>query len=233
MVVLKVNPALLVIGCALLPMSSSAVADPDSTKAEQACAALSGLHISASAIGLPTTGAAVEKANFVAAAVASGNPSAEYCAVTGVISPVSAGAPGIEFEVNLPSHWNEKAVQMGGGGYDGTLVTATGLTALQPADNPTPLQQGYVTLGSDGGHKGGPGFDGRFGLNDEALLNYGKQSIKKTHDVAVEIIRKRYGKAPRRFYFIGARKAGTRRSMPPLAIRMTMTVLCRTSRPTT
>jgi len=198
MVVSKLQAALLVTGCALLSAPPTASADSEATKAEQACTALSGLHISAAAIGLPTTGATVERVT----------PSADYCAVTGVISPVSTGAPGIEFEVNLPSHWNEKAVQMGGGGYDGSLVTATGLAALQPAGTPTPLQQGYVTLGSDGGHKGNPGFDGRFGLNDEALLNYGKQSVKKTHDVAVEIIRKRYGKAPRRFYFIGASQGG-------------------------
>jgi feruloyl esterase len=165
------------------------------------------LHIPANAIGLPTSGAAVEKATLVAAE-ANGNASGEYCAVTGVIAPVSASAPGIEFEVNLPSSWNEKALQFGGGGYDGTLVTATGHAALQPAEVPTPLKEGYVTLGSDGGHKGGPGFDGRFGMNDEALLNYGKQSVKKAHDVAIEIIRKRYGKAPRRFYFMGGSQGG-------------------------
>jgi feruloyl esterase len=45
-------------------------------------------------------------------------------------------------------------------------------------------------------------------LNDEALLNYGKQSIKKTHDVAVEIIRKRYGRAAGKFYFIGGSQGG-------------------------
>jgi feruloyl esterase len=207
MVVSKLSPAFLVFGCALLSIPLDASANTESTTAEQACAALTGLRIPASAIGLPTTGAAVEKASWVAAG-STANAKAEYCAVTGVISPVSAGAPGIEFEVNLPTHWNEKAVQMGGGGYDGSLVTATGLAALQPADTPTPIQQGYVTLGSDGGHKGGPGFDGKFGMNDEALLNYGKQSIKKTHDVAVEIMRKRYGRAPRKLYFIGASQGG-------------------------
>jgi feruloyl esterase len=200
----KLSPALLALGCALVLVPPTVSAGEDSTKSESACTALSNLRLPASAIALPTTGAVVQKASFVAA----GSTTAEYCAVTGVISPVSPGAPGIEFQVNLPSHWNGKALQMGGGGYDGTLVTATGPAALQPANTPTPLQRGYVTLGSDGGHKGGPGFDGRFGLNDEALLNYGKESVKKTHDVAVEIVRKRYGRAPRRFYFIGASQGG-------------------------
>src|SRR6266702_2129879 len=150
-----------VLGCVLLAASFDASANNDSSKAQQACVALAGLRIPASAIGLPTTGAAVEKASFVAGD-ASDNANGEYCAVTGVISPVSPSAPGIEFQVNLPSRWNEKAVQLGGGGYDGSLVAATGRAALQPADVSTPLKQGYVTLGSDGGHKGGPGFDGRF-----------------------------------------------------------------------
>src|SRR3954447_25155829 len=108
-----------------------------------------------------------------------------------------------EFEVNLPNSWNRRAVQMGGGGYDGSLVTDLGVYTLQPAGQDTPLKQGYVTLGSNGGHRGGAGFDGTFGLDDEALANYGKQSVKKTHDVAIAIIKKAYGRAPERFYFIG------------------------------
>jgi len=206
MVATKLGPVL-IMGCALLGVSFETCAKDGSSKAQQACDALSGLRIPASAIGLPTAGAKIEKASFVAAD-AGNNTNGEYCAVTGVISPVSPEAPGIEFQVNLPSSWNGKAVQLGGGGYDGSLVTATGRAALEPADVPTPLKQGFVTLGSDGGHKGGPGFDGRFGLNDEALLNYGRQSIKKTHDVAVEIIRNRYARAPARFYFIGGSQGG-------------------------
>lgn len=207
MMVSKVGLRVAVLGCVVLGAPFGAFANTDSSKAQQACSTLSGLRIPASAIGLPTGGAAVEKASVVAAD-APDNANGEYCAVTGLISPVSAAAPGIEFQVNLPTSWNGKAVQMGGGGYDGTLVAATGRAALEPAAVPTPLKQGFVTLGSDGGHTGGPGFDGRFGLNDEALLNYGKESIKKTHDVAVEMIRKRYGRAPARFYFIGGSQGG-------------------------
>jgi pimeloyl-ACP methyl ester carboxylesterase len=221
MIVSKLGPRVVVLGCTFLGASSGAFATNSASKAQQACDALSGLHIAASVIGLPTSGAAVVKASLVAAdanangngnAIAdgngNGNGNGEYCAVTGLISPVAPEAPPIEFQVNLPSTWNGKAVQMGGGGYDGTLVAATGRAALEPADVPTPLKQGFVTLGSDGGHKGGPGFDGRFGLNDEALLNYGKQSVKKAHDVAVAIIRKRYGRAAGKFYFIGGSQGG-------------------------
>jgi pimeloyl-ACP methyl ester carboxylesterase len=174
---------------------------------QSACAALSNLKISAASIGLPTAGATVRSVSLVNA-TQDGNANGEYCAVKGMIAPVDPNAPGIEFEVNLPSRWNLKALQMGGGGYDGTLVTGLGGEGLQVKCTDRPLKQGYVTLGSDGGHKGGPGFDGTFALNDEALLNYGKQSVKKTHDVAVAIIKARYGARAKRFYFIGNSQGG-------------------------
>ncbi len=173
----------------------------------EACARLAGISIPASAIGLPTTGAVVETAVSVAAG-APDNVNGDYCAVKGFILPVSPEAPKMEFEVNLPSQWNRKAAQMGGGGYDGSLVTGLGPAALQPDSVRNPLSRGYVTLGSDGGHKGGPGFDGTFALNPEALLNYGQQSVKKTHDAALAVIKARYGAAPSRFYFIGASQGG-------------------------
>ena len=174
---------------------------------DRACAALSNLSIPAASIALPTGGARVQSVALVGA-TADGNKNGEYCAVKGTIAPVDAQAPGIEFEVNLPSRWNGKALQMGGGGYDGTLVTGLGGEGLQMTGTDHPLKQGYVTLGSDGGHKGGPGFDGRFALNDEALLNYGKQSIKKTHDVAIALVEARYGVRARHFYFIGNSQGG-------------------------
>jgi feruloyl esterase len=178
-----------------------AVAWPDSgMTVPQSCAALSGAHVAAGAIALPTTGAVIESAEFKV----HGN----YCAVIGTISPISASAPNIEFEVNLPSNWNGKALQMGGAAFDGVLVKATGPAVLEPDGSATPLQRGYATLGSDGGHKGLAPFDGSFGMNDEALLNYGKESVKKTHDVALELIRKHYGRAPRRFYFVGSSQGG-------------------------
>jgi pimeloyl-ACP methyl ester carboxylesterase len=174
---------------------------------QEACAAQVGLAIPASSIGLPTSGAVVRTASFVAGD-APNNTNGEYCAVTGMIAPVSAAAPGIEFQVNLPTQWNQRALQLGGGAYDGVLVTGLGTYTAQPAGTPNALKQGYATLGSDGGHKASSGFDGTFALNEEALYNFGQHSVKKTHDVAVAILQKRYGKAPQRFYFIGGSQGG-------------------------
>ena len=172
-----------------------------------ACTALKGISIPSSAIGLPTGGAIVQSAEPVAAD-APKNVDGDFCKVTGVIKNHTASTAVFEFEVNLPMAWNGKALQMGGGGYDGSLVTGLESYKLQPETEPTPLKQGYVTLGSNGGHKGGAGFDGKFGLDDEALANYGKESVKKTHDVAMAIVKKAYDRAPSRFYFIGGSQGG-------------------------
>jgi len=171
------------------------------------CASLKGFAIPAAAIGLPTGGANVDTATPVKATEPK-NADGDFCKITGIIKNSTASTAVFEFEVNLPDKWNGRALQMGGGGYDGSLVNALGPYTLQPPGEATPLKDGYVTLGSNGGHRGGPGFDGTFGLDDEALLNYGKQSIKKTHDVAMAIIRKAYGRAPQRSYFIGGSQGG-------------------------
>jgi len=171
------------------------------------CGSLQGLAIPASEIGLPTSGAVVKSAELVAE-TAEGNINGEFCKVIGIIKPVNSTSPNIEFEVNLPNSWNRRALQMGGGGYNGTLVTGLTTQGLQPESMPTPLKRGFVTLGSDGGHKSSWAFDGLFGLDDEALLNYGKQSIKKVHDAAMCIIRKAYGREPKYFYFIGGSQGG-------------------------
>ncbi len=173
----------------------------------ETCASLQGLSIPAPAIGLPSSGGSVQTAAFVGA-TDKDNINGDFCKVTGIVKAHRSGSPNLEFEVNLPAAWNRRALQMGGGGYDGSLVTGLTQYSNQAPNSETPLRQGYVTLGSDGGHKGKAGFDGTFGMDDEALLNYGKQSVKKTHDAAVFVIQKAYRRRPDRFYFIGGSQGG-------------------------
>ncbi|MCJ0765531.1 tannase/feruloyl esterase family alpha/beta hydrolase [Variovorax terrae] len=186
---------------AALSCGSAYATSPD------ACSTLAGFSLPASLIGKPSSGAVVQSAVFVSGE-APGNPHGAYCAVKGVVKPASAGAPDLEFQVNLPANWNARALQMGGGGYDGTLVTGLGPFTMQPAALAHPLKQGYVTLGSDGGHKGQGSFDGTFALNAEALANYGQLSVKKAHDVALALIRQYYNAVPKYFYFIGGSQGG-------------------------
>lgn len=185
--------------------STSAAAAPGGQSSEPPvlteadCAPLAELTIPASDIGLPTSGADIETAVWDAAG--------GYCAVTGWIRAVSAPQD-MQFRVNLPAEWNGRTLQFGGGGFDGSLVTATGNYTAQPAGSPTALAQGWVTLGSDGGHQGGPGFDGTFQLDPELFLNYGQWSVKKAHDAAYAVIDAAYGVEPGWSYFIGGSQGG-------------------------
>ncbi|WES63378.1 tannase/feruloyl esterase family alpha/beta hydrolase [Microbacter sp. GSS18] len=184
--------------------ASAASAAPPSEREPQVvtqadCEALVGFTIPAKEIGLPTNGAEVETATW--------NDAGDYCAVTGWIFAVSAPQD-MEFQVNLPGDWNRRTLQFGGGGFDGSLVTATGAYTAQPAGSPTALSQGWVTLGSDGGHQGAPGFDGTFQLDEELFLNYGQWSVKKAHDAAAAVILAAYGVDANWSYFIGGSQGG-------------------------
>jgi len=175
--------------------------------ARQRCLALKDSKIPATSMGLPTNGATIVSATFVAA-TDTGNSNGEFCRVLGGIHAVDPTAPDIKFEVNLPTRWNTRMLQMGGGGFDGTLVTGLGGASNQIPTSPTPLALGYVTLGSDSGHETAGGFDGRFALNAESFANFGRLQIKKTHDAAMALVEKRYGVAPRHSYFIGGSQGG-------------------------
>ncbi len=185
--------------------------DGDSPVAQPlGCADLTGKTVASAAIGLPTTGAVVTSATVVPAAGTGTGAVGEYCKVLGSIAPVDSTAPKILFQLNLPTAWNNKALMFGGGGYNGTIATGTGNVPAGPADQPIPLGRGYATFGSDSGHQADAtgSRDGRFGLNDEALKNFSGDAIKKTRDVAHELIRLRYAAAPQKTYFAGGSTGG-------------------------
>lgn len=205
------SSSLLLVSCSDQTAETPATSAAESVVAAPAavldCQQLASITFTAESIGLPTTGANVVSAELVAADAAD-NSNGEYCKVLGTIHPVDLAAPDINFEVNLPTNWNSKMLQFGGGGLNGYLVTGLGHYAKQPESEQTPLARGYVTLGSDSGHQGAGIFDGSFYLNAEALDNFGHMQIKKTHDVAMQLIAARYGAEPAHSYFIGGSQGG-------------------------
>jgi len=118
----------------------------------------------------------------------------------------------INFQVAFPASWNGRAAQLGGGGMNGTIPALTGGPGA-------PFAQGFVTYGSDSGHQaGGFGF-GRgpaagpppsddWALNEEAMRNLGYMQLKKTHDAAMVLIERMYGRKPEYNYFIGTSQGG-------------------------
>jgi hypothetical protein len=183
--------------------------------AEMACAQLRGTTVAAADIGLPTRGAEVTSATFTPAGMGGAIAHPEFCRVTGAIAPVDPSAPSIRFELNLPSGWNGKSLMIGGGGFDGTIPALTsGVLSQPPAAVVTPLLRGYATFGSDSGHQARPGatpvtaVDGAFATNDEALRNWAGDALKKTSDVAQQLIQRRYGQPSAKRYFMGGSNGG-------------------------
>ncbi|MFC5607832.1 tannase/feruloyl esterase family alpha/beta hydrolase [Variovorax soli] len=172
-----------------------------------ACADLSGKTIAAADIGLPTGGATITEATSMAAGAA-GNLYGDYCRLRGTIAPVNPGSPVINFALNLPAQWNRKTIHFGGGGFNGTLIDGTEPIRFGPAGKPAPLALGYATYGSDSGHQASSITDGKFARDDEALANYGGQALKKTRDVAQQLVQLFYGEKPAHAWFLGTSTGG-------------------------
>jgi feruloyl esterase len=75
-----------------------------------------------------------------------------HCRVNGVMDAVdtSATARPINFGVALPARWARRAVQLGGGGMNGTVPNLTGASG---PGTPSLLARGVATYGSDSGHQ--------------------------------------------------------------------------------
>lgn len=184
--------------------SSGAAATPLS------CGELVGLAIPPSAIALPTTGATVTAATVVASAGTGAAIVPEHCLVSASISPVDPAAPKILLRLALPTEWNSKALMFGGGGFDGSIPAITGNVSNGPTDKLRPIARGYATFASDSGHQANTfgSQDGSWGLNDEAVANFGGDALKKTRDVAMAVIQARYAALPRKSYFAGGSTGG-------------------------
>ena len=105
--------------------SGCAAAAGSKTITETDCSAAKlGGSVPVSAIGEPVPGVTLSEPRWYAAAK-SGGP---YCTVNGSIAPIdkSPNAKPINFQVALPSTWNGRSVQLGGGGMNGTIPGLAG-----------------------------------------------------------------------------------------------------------
>ena len=206
------------IGFALLALFLSACGTvPNADQLATSCASLAGHVIAPGAIGLSSGKVSVASAVLTPASAAAVNGGAfvpalpQFCKVSGTIASRDPAAQAINFQLNLPTTWNGKALQYGGGGFNGVLVT--GLTPLRDAapDDALPIARGYATFGQDSGHQASAfpaGEPGAFALNDEMLENFAFASYKKVKDAAVDIMRAYYARQPQRMYYFGGSEGG-------------------------
>ncbi|HKA41322.1 MAG TPA: tannase/feruloyl esterase family alpha/beta hydrolase [Burkholderiales bacterium] len=193
----------------MLLAAAAAIAAP--AAAAIPCADLVNLKIAPGDIGLPSGGATIAFAAMATVPADAAKPDVkrDYCKVLGAVQPVDPAAPPVNFQVNLPVQWNGKAVQYGGGGSNGVLIT--GLNPLRDAraDSPVPVARGFATWGTDAGHDNRKLAEPReFALNDEALANMAYAAYKKTRDAGVKIATAFYGRAPAKMYFFGGSEGG-------------------------
>lgn len=215
---LSLGAAALLGGCGSTPPQTPPRA---SLQPLMACGHLANLALPASAMALPTRGARITSALAKAATDARPHQSngtwlhalPAYCEVKGEIDPVDISAPVIQFQLNVPTEWNGRAMHIGGGGLNGNVpanlavVAASGspVSAAMPPDVPYPLTRGYAMFGGDSGHQGPAG---NWALNDEAWLNFAHAGLKKTRDAAVAVLTHLYGQRPNTTYFLGTSQGG-------------------------
>ena len=180
----------------LFTLATAASVSAQPTVTEAWCTALGdSLRIDTSDIGLPVSAVSITSATWFSGEA---NPEAQapqgpggpggfggprppapmHCRIDGELAPVDTAATArpIKFGVALPPEWNERSIQMGGGGMNGNVPGLAGFGAQSD------LARGYVTYGSDSGH--GTTED-EWALNDEAIKNLGHMQMNKTHDAAM------------------------------------------------
>ena len=183
----------------LSALGGQSATSPERSISEADCTAEKvGSSIPVGSIGEPVAGVTLAAPRWVAA---TGTVPA-YCSVDGVMAPIDKSANGrpINFRVVLPATWSRRAVQSGGGGFNGSIPNLTGQDVGQM------LRQGFATYGSDSGHglRDAP----EWTLSDEAIRNLGYMQLKKTHDAAMVLMQRVYGEAPQYNYFVGTSQGG-------------------------
>jgi hypothetical protein len=167
-----------------------------------------GTSIQASSIGEPVSAVKLYAARWVDATATI----PAHGIVEGSIMPVDPNGWPINFRVLLPASWSLRSMQQGGGGINGTLgIGGTGAGFA--------LSKGFAVYGSDGGHQSGMGPQSKplatgpttgdeWALNEEAMKNLAYMQMKKTHDAAMVIMERVYGKKSAYNYYVGSSQGG-------------------------
>src|ERR1041384_3584129 len=117
--------SLLISGMALKAWSPQATPQDAHTLTVDDCtSARLGTAIPAASIGEPVAGVTLAAPRWTAA----GGNAPAYCSIDGAMAPTDTSSHGraINFRVVLPASWTSHAVQLGGGGLNGSIPNLTG-----------------------------------------------------------------------------------------------------------
>jgi feruloyl esterase len=131
-------------------------------------------------------------------------PIPAHCLVQGRLDPrkgVGGQDYAIGFEVRLPADWNGRFLFQGGGGLDGHITPALGMS---PGGAPG-LARGFAVVSTDAGHQGD---DASFAADQQARLDYAYAALGKVTVQAKAIVARYYGKPAQYSYFAGCSNGG-------------------------
>ena len=111
---------------------------------------------------------------------------------------------GIGIELRLPANWNHRFFFQGGGGLNGVLLPAVGAVGSFPSA----LSRGFAVVSTDSGHRGKSAIDSRFGVDQQAKLDFAYQAVARTTQQAKALVTRFYGKKPDYSYYMGCSTGG-------------------------
>lgn len=196
----------LLFGALPLALTQAAQGPQPAMPGEQSCAALA---------GLAAPGYRVDAAEWVPAGTRPGGPPGSaavqvpaHCLFRVTIDPRESGMEGMSYgtgiELRLPAQWNQRLLFQGGGGLNGVLGAAFG----NVAGFPSALARGFAVVTTDGGHRGRSSIDARFGVDQQAKLDFSYQAVDRSTREAKGLLQRYYGSRPQYSYFMGCSTGG-------------------------
>jgi feruloyl esterase len=123
------------------------------------------------------------------------------------VSTVDGQTYAIGFEMRLPKDWSGRYLYQGNGGTDGAIAQADGGNSIGSGGLlKNGLQLGFAIISSDAGHTNAQ--NPLFGVDPQARLDYGYQSVGTLTPMAKALIKAAYGKGPDRSYIAGTSNGG-------------------------
>jgi hypothetical protein len=194
------------IGCAIVAaLSSGPSARADEAGFRKACASLSSLS---------TPGFKVEAADWVGATRLPAGPAGatvevpDHCLFRVMIDARPSGMEDMSYgtgiELRLPANWNHRLLFQGGGGLNGVLSPAIGPVGGFPAA----LSRGFAVVSTDSGHRGKSAIDSRFGVDQQAKLDFAYQAVARATLQAKSLVARVYGNKPDYSYYMGCSTGG-------------------------
>lgn len=141
-----------------------------------------------------------------AGVVVSGVTLPEHCRITAQLEP-RVGVDGVNystnFELRLPTVWNERFYFQGQGGSGGSVAAAYG--TQQPVGQPPALSLGFAVVSFDGGHQGGAV---TFGVDPKAKRDFAYNSMDIVTVASKKLVEQYYQRAPVYAYAAGCSNGG-------------------------